>query len=111
MRLAQTQVEALQKELANAALAAEAERRARLNAESKAAVAREEATQAKRVQVKTQEGAAVLRHALEQSTRRMNQLSSENSTLIDRRVVVQLIVSYFQRNYADEVSFVYGQQQ
>uniref|UniRef100_A0A061SNL4 Golgin candidate 3-like n=2 Tax=Tetraselmis sp. GSL018 TaxID=582737 RepID=A0A061SNL4_9CHLO len=33
----------------------------------------------------------------------MNQLSNDNSALIDRRVVVQLMVSYFERGHATEV--------
>eukprot|EP00873_Tetraselmis_striata_P013970 jgi/Tetstr1/434234/TSEL_023345.t1 len=95
-------LEAKDAELANLQLAlGELARQAA--AETAAAAAEASLAEQQRVQVRLQEGAAALRRALEESAKRMAQLSSDNSTLIDRRIVVQLLVSYFERNYADEV--------
>mmetsp|Transcript_29273 Transcript_29273/g.75138 ORF Transcript_29273/g.75138 Transcript_29273/m.75138 type:complete len:456 (+) Transcript_29273:109-1476(+) len=103
LRSAQAQAERLQAELEaqQGAVSAAASRQAA--AETAAAAAEASLAEQQRVQVRLQEGAAALRRALEESAKRMAQLSSDNSTLIDRRIVVQLLVSYFERNYADEV--------
>ncbi|KAL2621254.1 hypothetical protein R1flu_001459 [Riccia fluitans] len=44
-----------------------------------------------------------LRKALEQSMTRLNTLSSDSDYHVDRRIVIKLLVTYFQRNHSREV--------
>ncbi|XP_073288715.1 golgin candidate 4-like isoform X1 [Primulina huaijiensis] len=44
-----------------------------------------------------------LRRALEQSMTRLNRMSVDSDFLVDRRIVIKLLVTYFQRNHSKEV--------
>ncbi|VFQ94684.1 unnamed protein product [Cuscuta campestris] len=44
-----------------------------------------------------------LRRALEQSMTRLNRMSLDSDNYVDRRIVVKLLVTYFQRNHSKEV--------
>ena len=46
---------------------------------------------------------ALLRKALEQSMIRMNRMTSDNGFAVDRRIVVKLLITYFQRGHSREV--------
>ncbi|RDX76775.1 Golgin candidate 3 [Mucuna pruriens] len=44
-----------------------------------------------------------LRRAVEQSMTRLNRMSVDSDYLVDRRIVIKLLVTYFQRNHSREV--------
>ncbi|XP_016467442.2 golgin candidate 4 isoform X2 [Nicotiana tabacum] len=44
-----------------------------------------------------------LRRALEQSMTRLNRMSLDSDNYVDRRIVIKLLVTYFQRNHSKEV--------
>ena len=50
-----------------------------------------------------QEEAAMLRRALNESMRRVASLSSEGNVQVDRRIVVKLLVTFFERGQSQEV--------
>ncbi|KAG5231412.1 golgin candidate [Salix suchowensis] len=52
---------------------------------------------------KLEEDNAKLRRAVEQSMSRLNRMSMDSDFLVDRRIVIKLLVTYFQRNYSKEV--------
>ncbi|KAG2725401.1 hypothetical protein I3760_01G064400 [Carya illinoinensis] len=52
---------------------------------------------------KLEEDNAKLRRALEQSMTRLNRMSIDSDFLVDRRIVIKLLVTYFQRNHSKEV--------
>lgn len=52
---------------------------------------------------KLEEDNAKLRRALEQSMTRLNRMSMDSDYLVDRRIVIKLLVTYFQRNHSMEV--------
>uniref|UniRef100_A0A2N9FE33 GRIP domain-containing protein n=1 Tax=Fagus sylvatica TaxID=28930 RepID=A0A2N9FE33_FAGSY len=52
---------------------------------------------------KLEEDNAKLRRALEQSMTRLNRMSLDSDYLVDRRIVIKLLVTYFQRNHSKEV--------
>ncbi|GLT60638.1 hypothetical protein SLA2020_333960 [Shorea laevis] len=52
---------------------------------------------------KLEEDNAKLRRALEQSMTRLNRMSMDSDYLVDRRIVIKLLVTYFQRNHSKEV--------
>ncbi|KAG6543039.1 hypothetical protein Mapa_015535 [Marchantia paleacea] len=52
---------------------------------------------------KLEEEVMRLRRALEQSMTRLNTLSSDSDYHVDRRIVIKLLVTYFQRNHSREV--------
>ncbi|OAE30991.1 hypothetical protein AXG93_2018s1580 [Marchantia polymorpha subsp. ruderalis] len=52
---------------------------------------------------KLEEEVMRLRRALEQSMTRLNSLSSDSDYHVDRRIVIKLLVTYFQRNHNREV--------
>ncbi|XP_061349825.1 golgin candidate 3 [Gastrolobium bilobum] len=52
---------------------------------------------------KLEEDNAKLRRALEQSMTRLNRMSVDSDYLVDRRIVIKLLVTYFQRNHSREV--------
>ncbi|KAF7801277.1 golgin candidate 3-like isoform X1 [Senna tora] len=52
---------------------------------------------------KLEEDNAKLRRALEQSMTRLNRMSVDSDFLVDRRIVIKLLVTYFQRNHSKEV--------
>eukprot|EP00850_Spirogloea_muscicola_P013332 SM000090S24294 [mRNA] locus=s90:103102:108573:+ [translate_table: standard] len=45
----------------------------------------------------------MLRKALEQSMTRLNRMSTDSDFYVDRRIVIKLLVTYFQRNHSKEV--------
>ncbi|KAL0379455.1 UNVERIFIED_CONTAM: Golgin candidate 3 [Sesamum angustifolium] len=53
---------------------------------------------------KLEEDNEKLRRALEQSMTRLNRMSVDSDFLVDRRIVIKLLVTYFQRNHSKEVS-------
>ncbi|KAJ8433652.1 hypothetical protein Cgig2_002323 [Carnegiea gigantea] len=52
---------------------------------------------------KLEEDNGKLRRALEQSMTRLNRMSVDSDFLVDRRIVIKLLVTYFQRNHSKEV--------
>ncbi|KAG0459649.1 hypothetical protein HPP92_022777 [Vanilla planifolia] len=52
---------------------------------------------------KLQEDNSKLRHALEQSMTTLNRMSLDSDNYVDRRIVIKLLVTYFQRNHSKEV--------
>ncbi|KAK9743059.1 hypothetical protein RND81_03G214300 [Saponaria officinalis] len=52
---------------------------------------------------KLEEDNTKLRRALEQSMSRLNRMSVDSDFLVDRRIVIKLLVTYFQRNHSREV--------
>ncbi|KAL2336091.1 hypothetical protein Fmac_010537 [Flemingia macrophylla] len=52
---------------------------------------------------KLEEDNAKLRRAVEQSMTRLNRMSVDSDYLVDRRIVIKLLVTYFQRNHSREV--------
>ncbi|XP_071691103.1 golgin candidate 4-like [Rutidosis leptorrhynchoides] len=52
---------------------------------------------------KLEEDNAKLRRALEQSMTRLNRMSMDSDFSVDRRIVIKLLVTYFQRNHSKEV--------
>ncbi|KAA3475232.1 Golgin candidate 4-like protein [Gossypium australe] len=52
---------------------------------------------------KLEEDNGKLRRALEQSMTRINRMSMDSDYLVDRRIVIKLLVTYFQRNHSKEV--------
>lgn len=52
---------------------------------------------------KLEEDNAKLRRALEQNMSRINRMSMDSDYFVDRRIVIKLLVTYFQRNHSKEV--------
>lgn len=52
---------------------------------------------------KLEEDNVKLRRALEQSMTRLNRMSMDSDYFVDRRIVIKLLVTYFQRNHSKEV--------
>ncbi|KAK7292740.1 hypothetical protein RJT34_15592 [Clitoria ternatea] len=52
---------------------------------------------------KLEEDNAKLRRAVEQSITRLNRMSVDSDYLVDRRIVIKLLVTYFQKNHSREV--------
>ncbi|KAG4940211.1 hypothetical protein JHK87_044082 [Glycine soja] len=52
---------------------------------------------------KLEDDNAKLRKVLEQSMTRLNRMSIDSDYLVDRRIVIKLLVTYFQRNHSREV--------
>ncbi|KAL5167133.1 Golgin candidate 3 [Glycine soja] len=52
---------------------------------------------------KLEEDNSRLRRALEQSMTRLNRMSVDSDFLVDRRIVIKLLITYFQRNHSKEV--------
>ncbi|KAI3908926.1 hypothetical protein MKW98_021995 [Papaver atlanticum] len=52
---------------------------------------------------KLEEDNMKLRRALEQSMTRLNRMSVDSDFFVDRRIVIKLLVTYFQRNHSKEV--------
>ncbi|QCE12384.1 golgin candidate 3-like isoform X2 [Vigna unguiculata] len=52
---------------------------------------------------KLEEDNSRLRRAVEQSMTRLNRMSVDSDFLVDRRIVIKLLVTYFQRNHSKEV--------
>ncbi|MBA0831770.1 hypothetical protein Goarm_016208 [Gossypium armourianum] len=52
---------------------------------------------------KLEEDNGKLRRALEQSMTRLNRMSMDSDYLVDRRFVIKLLVTYYQRNHSKEV--------
>ncbi|OVA18927.1 hypothetical protein BVC80_8935g27 [Macleaya cordata] len=52
---------------------------------------------------KLEEDNLKLRRALEQSMTRLNRMSVDSDYFVDRRIVIKLLVTYFQRNHSKEV--------
>ncbi|XP_028103370.1 golgin candidate 4-like isoform X1 [Camellia sinensis] len=52
---------------------------------------------------KLEEDNAKLRRACEQSMSRINRMSMDSDYFVDRRIVIKLLVTYFQRNHSKEV--------
>ncbi|XP_062195844.1 golgin candidate 4-like isoform X2 [Phragmites australis] len=57
----------------------------------------------KRSMQKLEDGNSRLRHALEQSMTTVNRMSLDSDNSVDRRIVIKLLVTYFQRNHSKEV--------
>ncbi|XP_028551073.1 golgin candidate 4 isoform X4 [Dendrobium catenatum] len=52
---------------------------------------------------KLEEENSKLRHALERSMTTLNRMSLDSDNFVDRRIVIKLLVTYFQRNHSKEV--------
>ncbi|GAB2271766.1 hypothetical protein Dimus_006596 [Dionaea muscipula] len=59
--------------------------------------------EAKNRVIKIEDDNAKLRRALEQSRTRLTRMSVDSDFLVDRRIVIKLLVTYFQRNHSKEV--------
>ncbi|RLM61188.1 golgin candidate 4-like [Panicum miliaceum] len=57
----------------------------------------------KRSMQKLEDDNSRLRRALEQSMTTVNRMSLDSDNSVDRRIVIKLLVTYFQRNYSKEV--------
>ncbi|XP_042465532.1 golgin candidate 4-like isoform X1 [Zingiber officinale] len=57
----------------------------------------------KRFIQKLEEDNVKLRHALEKSMMTLNRMSLDSDNYVDRRIVIKLLVTYFQRNHSKEV--------
>ncbi|PIN20186.1 hypothetical protein CDL12_07148 [Handroanthus impetiginosus] len=66
-------------------------------------VAKEESARLTKQLKKLEEDNEKLRRALEQSMTRLNRMSVDSDFLVDRRIVIKLLVTYFQRNHSKEV--------
>lgn len=55
------------------------------------------------LRIDQQEEAAMLRRALNESMRRVASLSSEGNVQVDRRIVVKLLVTFFEKGQSQEV--------
>ena len=64
----------------------------------------ESAAEALECQQKLQEGIAVLKNALKHSAYKLKQCGPESGLLVDRRIVIQLLVSYLEKGCSDEVN-------
>ncbi|URD92155.1 hypothetical protein MUK42_01563 [Musa troglodytarum] len=53
---------------------------------------------------KLEEDNAKIRRALEQSMTTINRMSLDSDNYVDRRIVIKLLVTYFQRNHSKEVT-------
>ncbi|KAG8651007.1 golgin candidate 4 isoform X2 [Manihot esculenta] len=53
--------------------------------------------------IKLEEDSGKLRRALDLSMTRLNRMSMDSDYLVDRRIVIKLLVTYFQRNHSKEV--------
>ncbi|XP_043716113.1 golgin candidate 3-like isoform X2 [Telopea speciosissima] len=60
-------------------------------------------SEGKRTVQKLEEDNIKLRRALEQSMTRLNRMSLDSDYFVDRRIVIKLLVTYFQRNHSKEV--------
>ncbi|XP_042481258.1 golgin candidate 4 isoform X2 [Macadamia integrifolia] len=60
-------------------------------------------SEGKRTTQKLEEDNIKLRRALEQSMTRLNRMSMDSDYFVDRRIVIKLLVTYFQRNHSKEV--------
>lgn len=60
-------------------------------------------SESKRSLHKLEEDNTKLRHALEQSMTTLNRMSLDSDNYVDRRIVIKLLVTYFQRNHSKEV--------
>ncbi|ESQ43922.1 hypothetical protein EUTSA_v10005812mg [Eutrema salsugineum] len=52
---------------------------------------------------KVEEDNSKVRRVLEQSMTRLNRMSMESDYLVDRRIVIKLLITYFQKNHSKEV--------
>lgn len=57
----------------------------------------------KRSMLKLEDDNSRLRRALEQSMTTVNRMSLDSDNSVDRRIVIKLLVTYFQRNHSEEV--------
>ncbi|KAJ6851872.1 golgin candidate 4-like [Iris pallida] len=60
-------------------------------------------SEGKRTVQKLEEDNSKLRRALEQNMTTLNRMSLDSDNFVDRRIVIKLLVTYFQRNHSKEV--------
>ncbi|KAK9121507.1 hypothetical protein Syun_019124 [Stephania yunnanensis] len=60
-------------------------------------------SEGKRTVLKLEADNSRLRQALEQSISRLNRMSTDSDYFVDRRIVIKLLVTYFQRGHSKEV--------
>lgn len=75
---------------------------ARSAAEAAAADARRAATEAAAAVADAEARADVAEHAQREAARRLEALSADSTALIDRRAVVKMLVSFFERGQAQD---------
>ncbi|KAL8495090.1 hypothetical protein ACS0TY_019306 [Phlomoides rotata] len=93
----------LSKQLKEAHQQAEALKREKEEIIAKLSQADIKVTDGKNRVKKLEEDNEKLRRALEQSMSRLNRMSVDSDFLVDRRIVIKLLVTYFQRNHSKEV--------
>eukprot|EP00897_Mesotaenium_endlicherianum_P007259 jgi/Mesen1/6561/ME000336S05783 len=70
---------------------------------ARGAAAEQKLAEAQQRMVRGQEEGIMLRRALEQSMVRLNRMSTDSDFYIDRRIVIKLLVTYFEKNFSKEV--------
>ncbi|XP_011093074.1 golgin candidate 4 isoform X1 [Sesamum indicum] len=93
----------LSKQLKEAHQEAEASKREKEEILGKLSQAERMLAEGKNRVKKLEEDNEKLRRALEQSMTRLNRMSVDSDFLVDRRIVIKLLVTYFQRNHSKEV--------
>ncbi|KAL0048136.1 hypothetical protein WJX82_008657 [Trebouxia sp. C0006] len=103
VRSAQRQVDDLQHQLQQSAEQVQAAQQAQAQAQQLAADASNGTQEQQRIEKQLQDEAAMLRRALNESMRRVESLSDEGLVQVDRRIVVKLLVTFFEKGQSQEV--------
>lgn len=103
LRLANAKTEKVNRELTGAKQQLQEVQRAREEAEAAVQSVRSSMEQQAQQAKRTSEECVMLRRALEENMKRLNVFNSESNTMIDRRIVVKMLVTYFERGYSQEV--------
>ncbi|XP_051129293.1 golgin candidate 3-like [Andrographis paniculata] len=103
LSVAKEELTRLSKQLKEADQQAEASKREKEELLGKLSQAERMLADSKSRVKKVEEDNEKLRRALEQSMTRLNRMSMDSDYLVDRRIVIKLLVTYFQRNHSKEV--------
>ncbi|KAK9804295.1 hypothetical protein WJX72_005331 [[Myrmecia] bisecta] len=103
LRASHVECDQLRSDLAQARASVKAEADARSRAEADARQAVRGGQQQHEWEQRLQEEAAMLRRALGESMKRVNMLNSDTNSMVDRRIVVKLLVTFFERGQSPEV--------
>lgn len=103
VRSAQRQVDDLQHQLQQSAEQVQSAQQAQAQAQQLAADASSSTQEQQRIEKQLQDEAAMLRRALNESMRRVESLSDEGLVQVDRRIVVKLLVTFFEKGQSQEV--------
>ncbi|DBA84917.1 TPA: hypothetical protein ACH3X1_005929 [Trebouxia sp. C0004] len=103
VRSAQHQVDHLQHQLQQSAQQVQSAQQAQAQAQQLAADASNGTQEQQRLEKQLQDEAAMLRRALNESMRRVESLSDEGLVQVDRRIVVKLLVTFFEKGQSQDV--------